>query len=164
MSHFTSLPMPHYGFFTNRVLFMYKCCWGVEIRTTQNVCSWWWEQNLRWISTGWGFINGYCYPLHHWTFASLDTIDDKSHFVHAHHCSNNEILLYFSDWYQQYHTSLHFRLIFVMFFFFKVKSIRLVGILLMVFIEKKHLSFVKDVYAESVATGIMGLMVWSTIL
>ena len=43
--------------------------------------------------------------------------------------------------------------------FFKVKSIRLVGILLMVFIENKHLSFVKDVYAESVATGIMGLMV-----
>ncbi|XP_015777933.1 PREDICTED: inositol polyphosphate 5-phosphatase OCRL-1-like [Acropora digitifera] len=42
----------------------------------------------------------------------------------------------------------------------KVKSIRLVGILLMVFIENKHLSFVKDVYAESVATGIMGLMVW----
>lgn len=40
----------------------------------------------------------------------------------------------------------------------KVKSIRLVGILLMVFIEDKHLSFVKDVYAESVATGIMGLM------
>ena len=52
---------------------------------------------------------------------------------------------------------LHFRLNFVM--FFKVKSIRLVGILLMVFIENKHLSFVKDVCAESVATGIMGLMV-----
>ena len=29
----------------------------------------------------------------------------------------------------------------------------------MVFIEKKHVLHVKDIYAESVATGIMGLMV-----
>lgn len=40
----------------------------------------------------------------------------------------------------------------------KVKSIRLVGILLMIFIENKHWRHVQEVYAESVATGIMGLM------
>ena len=40
-----------------------------------------------------------------------------------------------------------------------MKSIRLVGILLMIFIENKHWRHVQEVYAESVATGIMGLMV-----
>ncbi|KAJ7363423.1 hypothetical protein OS493_009576 [Desmophyllum pertusum] len=40
----------------------------------------------------------------------------------------------------------------------KVKTIRLVGILLMVFVKNKYLSFVTEVDAETVATGIMGLM------
>ena len=40
-----------------------------------------------------------------------------------------------------------------------MKSIRLVGILLMVFVKNKLLSHITEVDAESVATGIMGLMV-----
>ena len=40
-----------------------------------------------------------------------------------------------------------------------MKTIRLVGILLMVFVKNKYLSFVTEVDAETVATGIMGLMV-----
>lgn len=40
----------------------------------------------------------------------------------------------------------------------KVKTIRLVGILLMVFVKEKHRPHVSEVDAETVATGIMGLM------
>ncbi|XP_078372511.1 inositol polyphosphate 5-phosphatase OCRL-like isoform X3 [Oculina patagonica] len=40
----------------------------------------------------------------------------------------------------------------------KVKTIRLVGILLMVFVKNKYLPYVTEVDAETVATGIMGLM------
>ena len=40
-----------------------------------------------------------------------------------------------------------------------MKTIRLVGILLMVFVKDKHLPHVSEVDAETVATGIMGLMV-----
>ena len=41
----------------------------------------------------------------------------------------------------------------------QVKTIRLVGILLMVFVKSQHLPYVTKVDAETVATGIMGLMV-----
>lgn len=40
----------------------------------------------------------------------------------------------------------------------KVKTIRLVGILLMVFVKSQYLPYVTEVDAETVATGIMGLM------
>lgn len=40
-----------------------------------------------------------------------------------------------------------------------MKTIRLVGILLVVFVKNEHLHFVSKVEAETVATGIMGLMV-----
>lgn len=40
----------------------------------------------------------------------------------------------------------------------KVKTIRLVGILLVVFVKNEHLHYVSKVDAETVATGIMGLM------
>lgn len=43
--------------------------------------------------------------------------------------------------------------------FSQVKAIRLVGILLVVFVKNEHLHFVSKVEAETVATGIMGLMV-----
>lgn len=45
----------------------------------------------------------------------------------------------------------------------QVKTIRLVGILLLVFVEKKHLPHVSEVDASTVATGIMGLMVRSVV-
>ena len=41
----------------------------------------------------------------------------------------------------------------------QVKTIRLVGILLMVFVKSQHEPYVTEVDAETVATGIMGLMV-----
>ncbi|BFZ10183.1 hypothetical protein BsWGS_13221 [Bradybaena similaris] len=40
----------------------------------------------------------------------------------------------------------------------KVKSIRLVGILLVVFIQEKHENFISHIDSDSVATGIMGIM------
>ena len=40
-----------------------------------------------------------------------------------------------------------------------MKTIRLVGILLMVFVKSQYLPYVSEVDAETVATGIMGLMV-----
>ena len=40
-----------------------------------------------------------------------------------------------------------------------MKTIRLVGILLMVFVKSKYQRYVTEVDAETVATGIMGLMV-----
>ena len=40
-----------------------------------------------------------------------------------------------------------------------MKTIRLVGILLIVFVKNEHLDYVSKVDAETVATGIMGLMV-----
>ena len=43
--------------------------------------------------------------------------------------------------------------------FSQVKTIRLVGILLIVFVKNEHLHYVSKVDAETVATGIMGLMV-----
>ena len=43
--------------------------------------------------------------------------------------------------------------------FLQVKTIRLVGILLMVFVKNKHMLHISEVDAETVATGIMGLMV-----
>lgn len=43
--------------------------------------------------------------------------------------------------------------------FSQVKTIRLVGILLVVFVKNEHLRDVSKVDAETVATGIMGLMV-----
>ena len=43
--------------------------------------------------------------------------------------------------------------------FSQVKTIRLVGILLVVFVKNEHLHYVSEVEAETVATGIMGLMV-----
>ena len=43
--------------------------------------------------------------------------------------------------------------------FSQVKTIRLVGILLLVFVKNKYLPYVSQVDAETVATGIMGLMV-----
>ena len=43
-----------------------------------------------------------------------------------------------------------------------MKTIRLVGILLMVFVKNMHLPHVSEVDAETVATGIMGLMVRTT--
>lgn len=41
----------------------------------------------------------------------------------------------------------------------QVKSIRLVGILLVVFIQEKHEKFISHIDSDSVATGIMGIMV-----
>ena len=43
--------------------------------------------------------------------------------------------------------------------FLQVKTIRLVGILLIVFVKNEHLRYVSKVDAETVATGIMGLKV-----
>ena len=43
--------------------------------------------------------------------------------------------------------------------FSQVKTIRLVGILLVVFVKDEHLHYVSKIEAETVATGIMGLMV-----
>ena len=45
-----------------------------------------------------------------------------------------------------------------------MKTIRLVGILLMVFVKSIHRPHVSEVDAQTVATGIMGLMVRTTFL
>lgn len=41
----------------------------------------------------------------------------------------------------------------------QVKSLRLVGIFLLVYIQTKHMKYVSEVEAESVPTGIMGMVV-----
>ena len=47
--------------------------------------------------------------------------------------------------------------------YIQVKSLRLVGIFLLVYIQSKHMAHVKEVEAESVPTGIMGMVVsWVT--
>jgi phosphatidylinositol-bisphosphatase len=46
-----------------------------------------------------------------------------------------------------------------MWFSFQVRLIRLVGIMLVVFIQEQHTSHIGDMAAEYVGTGIMGVMV-----
>uniref|UniRef100_A0A2C9LTQ2 Inositol polyphosphate-related phosphatase domain-containing protein n=1 Tax=Biomphalaria glabrata TaxID=6526 RepID=A0A2C9LTQ2_BIOGL len=48
--------------------------------------------------------------------------------------------------------------------YLKVKSIRLVGIMLIVYIQAKHKGFIKFIDSDSVPTGIMGIMFYCTFL
>ncbi len=54
--------------------------------------------------------------------------------------------------------------------YFQVKLVRLVGIMLIVFVKEEHVDHIFDVMAEHVATGLMGVMVstciaetWNTV-